>query len=606
MRNPTIRIALACALLSALGAAPPAQAQLTWGQILNYKPPVETPTYARERLAKTDADECFNGIGVDYPPINPDHSCNVGTPKTNQAYVWGLTQAGLGEAGFTGDEIWFGTVANPLCTSAAGVSSPAPEFHGSWVCEFGESMLARRPVAPIPDAAGDWRPPKAYSYKVSTRTLTDRTPGDPNFTTVTGFRSAGSLGHAVILAGPNLKSDIVFAAWDASSGQYKGSCRATELRNIRHWLVVNGVLYTGAARRAGDGVILRWRGTVDQPFNGAASPSDYCGFEVVGVLPDLPAYLANYDNQRIAASVWTESYRDPQAVVKPAATGKALTPGEVFTAGVYVGPPLGSDGQYTTDDATRRWTRIWAPTQYDPDWVVASVTGAGAIAFWKGWLWFGSFHNTYGALLAHENCPLPACYGPPANQDEQINLLFNISRSASIWRAKLVDGGPAQVELLYGETQLPQLIPGTKTFQLVSTGWTPKYGHSGFGDPFLSYTWSASAGANDLLFGFYDYRYTFDVQLGVLVPVPGVPVDPKRGYGADVWRFTDPEGTPQPEVTAGLGNFANYGVRNMLRLDGGNDLIVGTANGLNLEPEGGWELWRLTAPAGAKAQAPAR
>jgi hypothetical protein len=601
MRISTARIALGCALLLGIVALQPAHAQLTWGQILTYQPPVESPTYSRERLAKTSADECFDGIGVDYPPINPDHTCSVGTPKANQAYVWGLTQAGLGDASFTGDPIWFGTVANPLCTPAAGVTSPEPQFHVSWVCEYGQSMLARRPVAPIPAAAADWRPPKAYSYNLATRTLTDRTPSDPNFATLTGARSGGSLGSAVFLAGPNLKSDVVFAAWDAASGQYKGSCRSTELRNIRRWIVVNGVLYAGAARRSGDGVILRWRGTVDQPFNGASSPSDYCGFEVVGVLPDLPAYLTSYDNQRLAVSVWSESYRDPGTGSSlPAARGQTpqtLSPSEVFTAGVYVGPPFDADGGYSSADASKRWTRIWAPTQYDPDRVVAAVSNPGAIAFWKGWLWFGTFHNTYGALTAHINCSLPACYGQPANQDEQLNLLFNVSRSASMWRARLVDGAPAQVELLYGETQLPALVPGTKTFQLMPTGWTPKYGPSGFGDPWLSYTWSVTAGANDLLFGFYDYRYVFDVQLGVFTPVPGVPVDPKRGYGADVWRFVDPEAPPQPEITAGLGNFANYGVRNMLRLDGGNDVILGTANGLSLDPAGGWELYLLKAPA---------
>ena len=38
-------------------------------------------------------DECFDGIGVDYPPINADGSCSTGKPKANQSYIWSLVEA---------------------------------------------------------------------------------------------------------------------------------------------------------------------------------------------------------------------------------------------------------------------------------------------------------------------------------------------------------------------------------------------------------------------------------------------------------------------------------------------------------------------------------
>ena len=44
----------------------------------------------------------------------------------------------------------------------------------------------------------------------------------------------------------------------------------------------------------------------------------------------------------------------------------------------------------------------------------------------------------------------------------------------------------------------------------------------------------------------------------------------------------------------GLGNFLNYGDRNMI--SDGASMFIGTANPMNLEPEGGWELWQ-TSPA---------
>jgi hypothetical protein len=597
MCTRTTRRALACLLLPAAGVLQTAQAQVTWGDVLGYRPPAESPVYGRERLAKTKPDECFAGIGVDYPPLNADGSCSAGTPKANQAYVWGLTQAGLNDASFSGDEIWFGTMANPLCDAAAGIVTPEPDLTVSWVCEYGQSMLARRPVAPVPAAAGDWRPPHAYSYRLSTHQLTERTPKDPNFKIITGLRSAGSVGNMVFMAGPTLQAEVVFAAWNAADGSYKGSCRATALKNIRSWTTLNGVLYAGAGRRPGDGVILRWRGNSEQPFNGASSPSEYCGFEVVGVLPDLPAYITSYDGQRLAASVWSDSQRE-SATALPMGL-----PGGVYSAGIYLGPLLGADGQYTARDAKARWQKIWSPTDYETDPVVAGVIGGGAIAFWKGWLWFGTIHNTFGAYQAHTSCTMPACFGPPQNSDEQINVLFTVSRSASLWRARLVEDGSAQVELLYGETELPAFVPGTRTFEMKPTGWVPRHGGAGMGNPFLNYAWSASASADDLLFGFYDYRYVFDVQLGVPTgPAPGT-IDPKRGYGADLWRFTDPEAAARPEVTQGLGNFSNYGVRNMLRYNGGADLILGTANAMNLEPAGGWELFMLKAPAPLKGLA---
>ncbi len=574
----------AACVMSMLSVTPIAQAQITWADVLTFRAPPETSAYTSLLRAKAAADECFDGIGVDYPPINADGSCNVGKPKQNQGYVWGLTQAGVGEPAFAGDEIWFGTVANPLCGGAAGdIIDPVPDETVSWVCEFGESMLARRPRFALPPGAGDWRLPRVYSYSTALQKLTDRTPRDLRFQTIAGLRSAGSLGRAVFLAGPTFGNDVTFAAWDAASGAYHGSCRATALNQIRQWITVNGVLYAGAGRDGGDGVVLRWRGSVENPFNGAGSVSEYCGFEVVGVLPSFPSYLANYDGQRMAASTWNRA--------TPTVAGSRGAPG--VAAGIFLGPAYGEDGGYTAADAGTTWATVWTPAQYETDLVVAATTGGGALAFWQGWLWFGSMQNNSGAASAHSKCPFALCYGPPANDEESLDLLFKVSRAASIWRARVAPGGGFEVELLYGQTELPTLVPGTKTFEMKPTGWVPRYGKAGFNNPFVTYTWSMSAGENDLLFGMYDYRYTFDVRLGI-VSDRSVPIDPQRGYGADVWRFSDPNAAAQAESVHGFGNFTNYGIRNMLRLDKVPGVFMGTASGLSLEPEAGWELLQLT------------
>ncbi|WP_174256908.1 hypothetical protein [Myxococcus xanthus] len=44
-------------------------------------------------------------------------------------------------------------------------------------------------------------------------------------------------------------------------------------------------------------------------------------------------------------------------------------------------------------------------------------------------------------------------------------------------------------------------------------------------------------------------------------------------------------------VTAGLGNDTNYGVRTLV--SDKKALYVGTANPMNLHPDGGWELLQL-------------
>src|SRR5271155_4242781 len=58
-------------------------------------------------VAKAQPDECFVGIGntANQYPAGP--TCTTGSPKVNQAYVWGLTEAN--------SELWFGTAANVEC-----------------------------------------------------------------------------------------------------------------------------------------------------------------------------------------------------------------------------------------------------------------------------------------------------------------------------------------------------------------------------------------------------------------------------------------------------------------------------------------------------------
>lgn len=90
-----------------------------------------------------------------------------------------------------------------------------------------------------------------------------------------------------------------------------------------------------------------------------------------------------------------------------------------------------------------------------------------------------------------------------------------------------------------------------------------------------------------------DWRYLIDASVAAAIGTP-IRVTSGRGYGADLWRFVDPEKPARPEDTGGAGNYLNYGIRTMLTSSDGRTVYIGTANPMNLEEKGGWELRRLT------------
>src|ERR1035441_3607487 len=131
-----------------------------------------SPIFTDQLLAQAAPDECFAGIGQPYPPMTSPGVCPSGSiPKTNQAYVWGLTQSGT--------KLWFGTAANVLCLTPGAQQNPTPVQTPTWVCEYGEGQYGI--THNLPAGFGDWRPPKAYVYNTGTNTLTDKTPADSKF-----------------------------------------------------------------------------------------------------------------------------------------------------------------------------------------------------------------------------------------------------------------------------------------------------------------------------------------------------------------------------------------------------------------------------------------
>ncbi|GGK83921.1 hypothetical protein [Mangrovihabitans endophyticus] len=557
---------LGACVLSAAAAAVPAQA-------------ADQP-YSFRLLAKAQPDECFAGIGQPYPPGPP---CAEGTPKVNQAYVWGLTKVGA--------DVWFGTGANTHClTSGATLDVLQPTVNDNYVCEYGESQIAENDPD-IPPEIGDQRPPQVWLYNARTRRAVDksaeisrRSPQDAErLRTTVGLRAAGTLQDVVLLGGPALGDSLNLFAFHARTHRFIGSVNLPAYGNIRTFLVADRALYLGVGigRNGGaGGAVLRWTGSARAPFR----------FQTVADLPVQAADLALHDG-RIAATSWPADQPTSQAML----------------AGVWISPPLADGAPGLRPEDAAGWTQVWNARQYETDRVISATYGGGGIASYGGYLYWGTMHVPLKATKVHQTLY-------PQSGDEAIALqVKNTQRAISIWRGKDLGGPGQRIELLYGESTLPAYDPATGTWADVPTGWTPKYGTSGFGYQFNNYTWRMAVTDGKLFVGTMDWSYLIQDIAGQVtgggsdavarvtratMDSPTIPIDPDQ-YGGDLYMFPAAEAPAQAITKTGAGNYLNYGIRNMIVDRDG--LYLGMANPMNLRtdpdddvPEGGWELIRLT------------
>lgn len=528
------------------------------GRPANVDVPIPHPILTQNvLLEEAQPDECFVDIGIDYPPINPDGTCDEGTPKTNESYIWGLTE----ESG----KLYFGTMANTACivdrAPDGGTGSPSgieatPE---GMVCEYGQSEIAREHPT-IPDSLGDWRPPSLYQYDLASGQLVHYELGDPLQKQTLGFRGAGSIDNIAFVAGQNLfNNSINFFAFQADTGAYLGSCELTGYNYVREWELAGGVLYVGAGTNT-RGAVLRWDGDVSS-FGG-----DFCAdFTNVANLTADAANVALYhggDGQDRLAVTTVPIGTSPNGV------------------GVWISPPLGADG-LTAADADG-WHQVWTPKSYDPDTIVARYGySMGAEVSFDGWLYWGTIHlSDTPANHIHERCHAPFCFGPPQTPEEEQELAQGVHRTTSIWRGRNLESPDREIQLLYGETQLPACCDVDGHFVSTPTGWTPLYGPSGFGNRNNEYTWQMAVFDGHLFIGTYDASTLKQTPEG----------------GGDLWRFDSSNSAAVNENYRGLGDTYNYGIRALAALDDGSALIVGMANPFNLRVGGGWELRSLSEP----------
>ncbi|MBI1347904.1 hypothetical protein GC163_16640 [bacterium] len=524
--------------------------------------PAAEPDFAL--IGKAQPDEFYHGLGGTYYPLGEQPPDLQGQPKVNQAYVWSMVRAG--------ESVWFGTAANPVALALGGITGlPVPietEFN---VFEFRKSQYPG--VSPVLKIfLGDWRPPEIWRINAQGQ-LENRTPDHPLIQQTLGMRSAGANSQIVLVGGPDLTQlGINLFAFDAQTGAFLDARHIREFSDIRRWITVNDVLYTGTLNTYtlnGGGSVLRWRGSLANPFD----------YDIVGQLDNEAATVTEHDG-RLFAFTWSTLSQTVETVTGARATSPA---------GVWMSPPLTDAGLTIAD--RHAWSKVWDIRNYEPDAVIWRSLWMGAAASFDGSLLFGTLQIPgYGAQVLKEEYGLP---GSPDLVAESIRKSF---RPAAFFRGQLNRQGEFQVELLYGDSPLwtYQKTGNRATWTQVPNGLgSAKFGKAGFGNPYNQYVWSMLPHQNRLWIGTFDM--SFILFGNKYVDGEAIPAE----IGGDLLMM---EGANRPATfvsKSGVGNVANNGIRTML--EDGDGFLMGTATSANLltDPnddlvEGGWEIRRYS------------
>jgi hypothetical protein len=575
-------------------AGPATEALISfWGEQYGYRfdstlqPRLVSPglngPFDMELIAKAPRDECFVEIGV-HTPILPPNCPEGSVEKANEMYVWGMAIEPLADEGAGGDEVlWFGTGNNTPClanASLGGLSSPS--IDDFLVCEYNESLLVNQ--LPVwPGGLGDLRPSRMVRGVVDGETgeleLTDLTPsidfiGDFQRFTTGGIRSAGVVDNVVIFAGPALAISGAVNMWAfRTDGQYLGSKGFLDWGNIRKFVTVDGEMYVGVLTSWDNphpgGSVLRWVGSETDPFQ----------FEEVARLDNEVAELIVHEEmengvptKRLVAGTWPRLY------------GTLNQTDELY--GLFRSPPLPLDVDDVDD-----WDQIFRIDDYEPDPATARAIASGGLASYNGYIWFGTLITVGIPVLAWVEAN-----GIPITEDKIIEVILGTYRPLTFFRGRMVEG-EFEVEVLYGNSELPVYNHGAGEFQSQPTGLgAPIEGLGGFNNLFNTYTWSVEVGKDGLMYvGTLDNSFSLQ---GVKLPGPN-PLSVTEGleepkFGCDLFVFGPASTRPRPVTLHGFGNETNSGIRNMRA--GYSGLYIGTGNVSNITAEGGWELIRVKSP----------
>lgn len=613
-------------------------------QVTEPVPPPATPNTYVSNLnsaagfvrAKASADECWTGLNLnkiwDFLNLsNPTMPCDSNQiPKVNQGYIWGQV--------LVGNQIYFGTFANPECLGVVLTNSnPTPVYHpGAWSCEYADSPYSITKGGPLPATLGDDRPPRMYVYDIIRQTIRDITPKlggtppasicgrtgtDPLCTdnlwnTTVGVRSATSYTEPttgntyVIVSGQALVSGpsqnaANFFVWGITENRWVGKYQIVGVADSRHWLNYQGVLYVAAFKPSPvGGALLRYTGNM-----AVIPPSAPSAANLFNAIPLCGSQIGTKPAAGVANCVAFQDVGDfdtpaSEVVVAPAGTQDA---GRIFVgtwppngsnpnkvvAGIYMSPVVPSGGLTPANAA--QWTKVWNTANYEPDPVLKLSYGMGSMAFFDGYLYWGTLNPVLSGVSK-----LFSQYGKPTDTSTLVEWVARGNRTAVMFRAQNFSTSYASVDLLYGEANLPVLIPASGSApatwvlqpnNVPSNGCTAAcgtpalFGHSGFDNIWTNYMWSMGVVNSRLYVGTMDWSFLAYAN-GFQSTNPAYPMipDPTK-FGGGLFYFPDTVHGVVPVSINGVGNFFNYGIRNIMPYSP-TQFFVGTANPMNIATAG--------------------
>ncbi|MFE1908982.1 hypothetical protein ACFW96_35745 [Streptomyces gardneri] len=554
------------------------------------------PILNQKLVVEAKADECFKTVSdhVEMPNPKNENCPNGYTPKINQSYPWG--------GAVSGKYAYVGTGANILCSGAQifGYTGPAYRSGGN-ACEYELGPEPERER--YGDGGADSRTPQILQINANNDKVKDITPkGDDLLQHVSGLRGGFAKDDLVILAGPTLASDgtgksigVAAFAFDGKSGKFLGSHLYEDLGNIRVGVKASdGNTYVAARSRDEDdpsafgGVILKWTGTVKDPFK----------HEVVGQLPDNEAGYIIEHNRKLVVSGW--AYTDPSVPGYPGSVTHG--PSKLWASRSLAAGPL------TSADAGG-WNAFFSYSDYDPDPVIGKALYWGALASWRGGLYVGSYQiDTHGTSILS----LWSKYGTPSGTAQKLQDVRNSARPTSVFRIDNPSAPNQSVSLLYGEHKWPvRDAAGNWKKTVNKLGQKPRFGPAGFdGNPYNAYSWTFTVFKDKL------YMATADTSgmVSQVAPlskkilgwgnafeafqehVEGPRLRNKYG-GGDLWRMDSPNTPAVAETLDGFGNKSRWGVRIFLPFEDRGFFYAGAGAGDNLRStgdRGGFGVYKLT------------
>lgn len=404
---------------------------------------------------------------------------------------------------------------------------------------------------------------------------------------------------------------VAYSSFNAQTGQFLGATAFPQFIDIRSFSPekANDCVYMATFGTQGNGYISRHIGNVSAPF----------AFDIVAKVLGQPAEVNWYNAESLVVSIW--AYPSPSSIV-------GIEPGKLLISPAMKKLPRLVALTPTNAAAaealplTPGFGTVWDIRSYEPDLVTAYSIGASDVAVSPdGWVYWGTFQFPPFPILIYSQY-----YGPTNPIGNLIRALGTL-RPTSIFRGRafenVLKGGTPVIELLYGERFWPTYNNATKLWTISPNkmGALPKYGRAGFGMPTNVYVWAAAQYKGDTLLSTFDESFMVSSLLRGLVsqfldklPQELISMSPQAAeflavidgllatpaasplvpFGADLYVFK-PNRPAEYITRMGLDNMVNYGIRNIF-----NDpkitndpMWMTTANPFNLNPGGGWEIYRL-------------